>query len=632
MSDLNTYFVTPNKTQNGIYTGECYVFESSGGFAIESTFPEINLAPMTPLSQFDVTEAIQMTFSVRKLNDQLGIIKDECNNVILEVLNYDLSGQSLQTDSINIESTEFLNSINSQNIISMGNLSTLYSDFNYTVMQYFGDPTGLNTLFSYNNTLQMTNGVFDPASFLNLINGITFNIDGYYITDLSGSFTINDVNNHLRYVCDTNVFGNRTDTSDFIFETRHGFLEGDLVFIPNGMSITLNVNIEVENFNNDFNFGPRNLSKIDDKINYTNTHTNVSKYTTYSLTNITQTFTVPILLVLTNKDTFNMSNFCQNWIDATTNTSVGKKNWLAVSLSGTGQFQAAVNSYGDIYVSNNYGNSGSWKYVFNIGTINYYPVNPSLSNSIAISANGQFITASNGSKIYVSNNYGDGSSWQITKEMNPTNIFVCISLNGQYQSVISCGDNIYASSDYGCTWYSITHNNSDLYNSITAFQFAGISISYNGRYQTIACEHIYLSSNYGENWYKSPIGNDIDFDDRNWTGCSISSEGQYQTAIDSGGYIYTSSNYGEDWKYIITDVAGNNNWVSVSISANGKFQTVLNANNGSVYFSTNYGNDWNTTHSTVAQNYNFQAVSISANGQYQTAVENGGAIYISNLI
>jgi photosystem II stability/assembly factor-like uncharacterized protein len=628
---MSTYLVTPNTQTNGIYSGQCFVFDSSGGFVIDQSFPQINLAPITPLATYDVTEAIQIYFSVRKLNDQLGIIKDECNNVVLEILNYDLNNQKLNSDTATIDSDTFLNSINTTSIVSMGNLSTLYSDFNYTVMKYFSDPYGFASLFAYNN-FQVNNGVFDAASYINLINGVNFTVEGSYITDLSGAFTVSNINNLLWNVCASNVFGNRKGTNDISYSIINGFIEGDLIFIPNGMNITLNIDIESEPYLNIPDEGSVNLTNINSQINYTDTKYNVSKITEYSATNITQTFSVPILLILTNKDTFNINNFGNNWEDVTSD-SIGPRNWLAVSLSATGQYQCAVNSDGDIYFSNRFGNDTSWSYIYTIGAIPEYELNRSLSNSVAISATGQYITACNGSKIFVSNNFGKSGSWTNALSIPTNNIFVCISLNGKYQQVVSCGDTMYTSTNYGVNWKKISDIKNSIFNSVTAFQFAGISVSYNGQYQTLACQRIYISSDYGANWTTTHVVPNDDFDDRNWTGVSISSNGQYQSAVDSNGKIYISSSYGNTWNPVTSDVVGDNFWTSIAVSANGRFQTALtDGANGQIYVSLDYGNTWKISSSQIVQNLNFQAVSISANAQYQTAVVNGGAIYNSNLV
>ena len=111
---------------------------------------------------------------------------------------------------------------------------------------------------------------------------------------------------------------------------------------------------------------------------------------------------------------------------------------------------------------------------------------------------------------------------------------------------------------------------------------------------------------------------------------SLSSTGQYQTAVINGGYIYTSSNYGVTWTQNTS--APSTYWSLVAISSTGQYQTVV-INGGRIYTSSNYGVTW--TQNTSAPSDNWQSVSISSTGQYQTAVINGGYIYnnvISNLI
>jgi hypothetical protein len=619
------YLFNPD-ISNNVYVGEYYVFDTSGGFTIEEGFQDISLTNF-PVEKFDVTNAIQLHYSVRRLNDKLGIIKDESNNVVLDLLNYDNTKKAFNIDQITITSEEFLNNINTNSVISMGNMSSLYSDFNYTVMKYFGDPLGFATIFNYDN-FTVNNGVFDASSYINLINGITFNMVGNYITDLSGYVTLYDINNNIREACKYDLFTNRYPPENYsLFD---GFIAGDLIYIPNGFTVTLTMNIQAEPYAHIRNIGPTNLSLINNQINYVDTSSNTSKVTTYSLTNITQTFTVPILLVLTDTDTFNINNFGLHWTDATSAT-IGPKRWLAVSLSANGQYQSAVNADGDIYVSDDYGIT--WNTTFNIGPIIFNGLNENYGNCIAISLDGSIQVASNGKSIFVSYDYGHTWIDQLDT-VDSLQIYVSISLNGQYQTVISCGDTAYFSSDYGNNWSFLYDNTDDLYNSINNFQYAGCGMSYNGQYQTIACEYMFISTDYGNSFTRTFLGSSTDnvFDNRNWRGVSVSATGQYQTAVDDGGYIYLSSDFGSNWNFAIDPVVVNKSWVGISMSANGKYQTAVDRIGGCVHFSLDYGFSWQNTPSPIMQNRVFQAVGVSANGQYQTVVEDGGSIYVSNLL
>jgi len=604
-----SYYLTPNIENNGVYSGDCYVYDASGGFSIERGFPQINLNTTTPITQYNVSDALQLRFSVRILNDKIGVIKDDNNDKVIQLF-YDASNDTLNVDSLTVSTDEFIGALNPESVISMGKLSSLYSDFNYTVKQYFGDPFGFSTFFAGDFNFNVNRGVFDASAFINIINGNTFDMVGSYITDLSGYFSINDLNKHLRYITSTNVFNNRP--YDQNFDITEGFLEGDLIFIPNGMNITLKLNIEAEPYVNINNTGPLNLQMVDTSLNYYDPITNVQKVTTSSITNITQSYSVPILLILSNTDLFNFDNFSKNWYKTFDSTI----KWLAISMSSDGRFQCAIEEYGDIYISNDFGIT--WTVKYNIGN--------AVSNSVAMSSSGQYITSSNGSSIYISNNYGN--SWTQVYSFGNSNIYVCISLNGQYQTIVSCGDTVYTSNNYGLTWNSLQDNTSDLYNSIEAFPTAGLAMSYNGQYQTIVSETIYLSHDYGVTWFQ-PIMDQ--FEDRNWISVAMSSNGQYQTALDSGGDVYTSSDYGNTWNYIDNPIMLDNEWQCVRMSATGKYQTAIEKF-GTIYFSIDYGVTWTMSPSTNIINRNWQALAISSNAQYQTAVEYDGSIYISKLM
>ena len=125
-----------------------------------------------------------------------------------------------------------------------------------------------------------------------------------------------------------------------------------------------------------------------------------------------------------------------------------------MSVSASGKYQSAIEEYGDIYISNNFGTT--WIPRKNIGT--------SLTNNIKISLTGQYQSAANGVEIYTSNNYG--LTWSDPYYFGTSQIFVSMCLTGKYQAVISSGDTLYQSSDYGQTWRKNENINGDLYNSI----------------------------------------------------------------------------------------------------------------------------------------------------------------------
>ena len=608
----------PPNTQDssGIYIGDNYAIDSSGGFSIQQSLPEIQLQDTSIARQFDVTDALQIKYSVRRINTKIGVVKDENNDNTL-FTEFDLSNDTLMTDEVTIVADDILDYLTSDRIISMGKLSTLYEDFNYTVLEYFGAPYGFSTLFAGEQHYNVNNGVFDKQALIQLFNKFDFNINGTIVSDLTGFFKISKLTESLRFASGTNIFDNRpaennTGPSD-------GFIAGDLIYIPNGISITLTVNIEQEPYDPINNVGPTNLSSVDHLINYSESRANIRKQTTSSITNITQTYSVPILVVLTNDDAGAFDDYGVSWTNRTKYT-VNVQNWLSVSISASGKYQAAIEEYGDIYVSNNFGNT--WIKRNNIGT--------SLTNQISISLTGQYQTAANGTEIYVSSNYG--ITWSQVYTFGLSQIFVSMCLTGQYQAVISSGDTLYQSSDYGQTWTKNVNINGDLYNSIQSFPTAGISMSYDGKRQIIVCEAIYLSTDYGNTWNTTTIIDDAnrEFDDHNWVGCDMSSDGKYMAAIEVTGEIYTSSDFGNNWMKNDNANVRDRQWQDISISASGRFQTAVEKN-GYVFVSVDYGITWQKTQDATLTTSIWQSISVSANGMFQTAVVYGGDIYTATI-
>ena len=151
-----------------------------------------------------------------------------------------------------------------------------------------------------------------------------------------------------------------------------------------------------------------------------------------------------------------------------------------------------------------------------------------------------------------------------------------------------------------------------------------ISLSTTGQYQTaVATGNIYTSSDYGVTWTARESS-------RSWKSVSISSTGQYQTAVVNSGYLYTSSDYGVNWTERNVLSFGVLNWNTVSISSTGQYQT------GAVYTSTNgydvilTSSDYGVTWTNRGNNRGWNSVSVSSTGQYQSAVAvNTSSIWVS---
>jgi photosystem II stability/assembly factor-like uncharacterized protein len=599
------------------YLGEYPVIDSSGGFFIEQTFPAVQPIFNESFVVVDVTNALQIKYPVRRINTAIGVEKD-MNNIETISTSYDLSTNTFANNKVTITAEDILSYITVDDIISMGKLATLYSDFNSTVLKYFGAPQGFSTFFRANPYYDVNGGLFDKNSLLQLLNKFDFNINGTVVTDLSGQFTINDLSTKLAYASANNMFNNRG--ADKNIEPSDGFFEGDLLYIQNGLTITLKLDIEPEPYTPITNTGPTNLSSISNLINYFDIKNNVSKQTTSTITNITQTYTVPILVSLVNKTVGGTELYGIKWVNKTSTTDIATQNWRTVSVSSTGEFQSAIEEFGDIYTSNDYGHT--WVIQYNIGE--------AITNCISISLTGQYQTATNGKDIYISNDYG--TTWNQVFDSGNCQIFVVVRVMGRYQSIISSGDGIYRSTDYGQTWVQHTDVDSDIYNSIQTFPTAGISISHDGKYQIVVCEAIYLSSDYGETWNTTTVVNDVnrEYDDHNWVACDISSDGKYAAATEVTGEIYTSQDYGVTWLKNDDVNVRDRQWQDISISSNGKFQTAIEKN-GFVFISNDYGITWSISPDVILRFLNWQSISVSSNGLYQTAVVYGGDIYTSEI-
>ena len=132
--------------------------------------------------------------------------------------------------------------------------------------------------------------------------------------------------------------------------------------------------------------------------------------------------------------------------------------------------------------------------------------------------------------------------------------------------------------------------------------------------QTIDLGAAYPNGNFGANWTEiTSAGYYI------WYAVSVSSSGQYQTALVNDGYIYISSDYGNTWSAKQTDT--NRSWVSVSVSSSGQYQTAVCY---AIFISTDYGNTW-TQSGTLSASF----VAVSSSGQYQTVIADN-YIYISS--
>lgn len=253
-----------------------YAFMATGGFSLERGFDTIRARPMDAIGRFDVTDAVQVGLPLALFNGKLGA--------------FDVVSDTFAFDELHVSASEFVGSLTLNNVISVGKYSTLYSDFVSYVRTYFGYSGGFSSLFNAASEFEINGGVFDAAALMNLMTGSQETAAGAYTRDLSGSIAIGNINKLLRYAVDANVFGNRSPSVKN-FGVADGFQVGDMVWIPEGTTIKLNLDIDAESFAPVNNEGPANVVQ---ETNFTSG--NFSSNTNATTTNICRVLTAPLLI------------------------------------------------------------------------------------------------------------------------------------------------------------------------------------------------------------------------------------------------------------------------------------------------------------------------------------------------
>ena len=279
--DLSTTLVTvydlsnvvPNVLpESGPLVGVFYTITAQGGFTISQHFPTIVLATVNPINVYDITNSLQVTLSAELFNNKLGNYTSTYNGTIYN---------RWSNDVISLTSSELVNNIKfPKQIISLGTYTTLYSDFIQYVHQYFS--IAASSIFSTAENFNYNNGIFDANAFIALINEPLA---------VSGTITIYSVNSLLQYATDTNVFGNRAGISgNSIID---GFKPGDLILVPSGSSITLDLQIDLGSANAS-SYGLNQVSS--NSIKYNNNNFRVS--TVAAMNQIRRVVTAPLVIEL----------------------------------------------------------------------------------------------------------------------------------------------------------------------------------------------------------------------------------------------------------------------------------------------------------------------------------------------
>ena len=264
--------------------------------------------------------------------------------------------------------------------------------------------------------------------------------------------------------------------------------------------------------------------------------------------------------------------------------------------------------------------------------------------SVATSANGQYIvTASPGTgQIVTSSTYGAS----LTSSFSPTSVYeywesIAISSSAQYQTAVIDGSAnvngnfylnsadsscIYVSMDYGSTFKPVVVSG---VSSATSWQ--AVSVSSTGQYQTAIARgqpngNVYLSPDYGRTWSPTNTGASAN---STWSSVAMNATGQYQVATIANGSVYNTRTYGSSWSSISS--VGSANWSACAVSTTGQYQVVC-ANGGNIWLSNNFGSSWNQVTglvNQVAPSLAWNGLAVTSNGQYMLATVYNSKIYYS---
>lgn len=278
---VNDYVQYATPGYNDTYYGNVYAITAQGGYSINQQFDTRILQQVQAVSQFDVTNSVQVLYNVATFNRKIGV--------------YNSVSNLYPNDTITLTASEFVAGIDTSKVISVGAYTSLYSDFISYVNQYFNYASGFTTLFDSESAFDYNRGVFDASAFVHIISGDAPDPSGGYISNLTGTIQIYNINNIINYSTTSNIFGNRDPTMYDGDTIPKGFIDGDIILIPQGTTATLNLELNIATTN----ISPNAVNQQSSSVNrYGLTSYNISS--SASLNHITQTVKAPLLIRLTD--------------------------------------------------------------------------------------------------------------------------------------------------------------------------------------------------------------------------------------------------------------------------------------------------------------------------------------------
>jgi hypothetical protein len=347
------------------------------------------------------------------------------------------------------------------------------------------------------------------------------------------------------------------------------------------------------------------------------------------------------------------TNYGNTWSAVTALTAYASANINSSAMSSNGQYILAGNGNGQLYLSagipittmginnpnpqyaldvagnvnlnnalttgSNYGANSTWSIIStNIGNMNS-------NGCIAVSSTGQYmlVATGNATGVYASSNFG--ASWYSVTGLTTNVAFNCTAMSstGQYMlaSLASSTSTVYLSTNYGVTWTAISSSYLPATNAYWA-----LDISSTGQYMAVGAGQanlFYVNNNYGAGAWTTPTtGAPVGY-----ISIAMSATGQYITTCcnssSSNAGVYLSTNYGVTWAS--SSLPTLNTWWNLGMSSTGQY--IIASGVGNVSISSNYGVNWIMT--TIPTSSAYQSCCISSTGQYMFAYTATGG-YVSN--
>lgn len=298
------------------------------------------------------------------------------------------------------------------------------------------------------------------------------------------------------------------------------------------------------------------------------------------------------------------------------------RSWAFVKASDTGQYVLAVNAWGRVFVSTNYGTTFTERRPSGDVNRDYY--------GCYMSANGALMVVVQVSgRIYTSTDYG--VSWTERQPAgNVDRAWYKVSCDDDGSFIIAGvnGGRLYTSANGGVSWTERqpAGNVDRPWYPVACCQDGSIA------YAAAIGGRVYKTTDSGVTWTEiRPKGNL----DGYWKALECSKNGQYivigEYGNGTGGRLYRSTDYGATFTEIQPGGNVNRYWARASMTRNG--QTVLvtdygpGIDGGRVYYSENYGATWVELRPNGDINRTWCAAAIAGDGSKMYAGYFWGSLY-----